>query len=126
LLIHREAGRRVFNEHEVALVDLAHREVSKLIGGPLARWNEPSPLALPPRVRQVLRCLLQGDGDKQIGMRLKLSPHTVNQYTKHIYRHFGLAGRSQLLARWLRRGWGSQAAWDDSHVPHKLDIPRNL
>jgi DNA-binding CsgD family transcriptional regulator len=123
LLIHREAGRRVFDEHEVAIVDLAHREVSKLIGRSLARWNEPSPSHLPPRIREVLRCILEGDGDKQIAVRLGLSRHTVNQYTKHIFRYFGVTSRSELLARWLRRGWSNHANWDDTHVPIKLDIP---
>jgi DNA-binding CsgD family transcriptional regulator len=123
LLINREAGRRQFDEHEVALVHLAHEEATKLIGRSLARWNEPSPLHLPPRIREVLRCVLEGDGDKQIGVRLELSRHTVNQYIKHIFQHFGVTSRSELLARWLRRGWSNQANWDDTHVPIKLDIP---
>jgi hypothetical protein len=56
--------------------------------------------------------LLEGDADKQVAHRLNLSAHTVNQYTKQIFRHFKVSGRTELLARWLRRGWGSRAAWD--------------
>jgi DNA-binding CsgD family transcriptional regulator len=122
-LIHREAGRRQFDEHEVALVDIAHREVARLIGGALTRWDEPAPSSLPARMRQVLRCLLEGDGDKHVASRLNLSAHTVNYYTKQIYRHFGVTSRSELLARWLRRGWSNQAHWDDTQIPIKLDIP---
>jgi DNA-binding NarL/FixJ family response regulator len=84
-----------------------------LIGGPLARLDEPSPAALASRVRQVLRCLLEGDSDKQIAARLRLTRHTVNQYVKTIFRHFGTGSRAELLARWIRRGWGSKFAWSD-------------
>jgi DNA-binding CsgD family transcriptional regulator len=108
----RATGRPTFNEREVALLTLIHREASRMIGGPLARFDEPRPTQLPPRARQVLRCLLEGDADKQVAHRLSLSAHTVNQYTKQIFRHFKVSGRTELLARWLRRGWGSRAAWD--------------
>jgi DNA-binding CsgD family transcriptional regulator len=50
----------------------------------------------------VLRCLLEGD-DKQIALRLGLGRHTVNQYIKTIFRHFGTASRGELLARWICR-----------------------
>jgi DNA-binding CsgD family transcriptional regulator len=53
--------------------------IALLVGGPLARANDPSPADLAPRVRQVLRHLLEGDGDKQIAARLGLTRHTVNE-----------------------------------------------
>ncbi len=56
-------------------------------------------------MRQVLACLLEGDGDKQIAARLRLSLHTVNEYTKVIFRHFGVRSRPELLTRWVRRKW---------------------
>jgi DNA-binding CsgD family transcriptional regulator len=96
----RARGRAEFDEHEVALVTLLHQEAVRLIGGPLARFDEPRP----PRVRQTLRCLLEGDSDKQIAVRLTISTHTVNQYAKQLYRHFGVSDRHELLARWVRRG----------------------
>ena len=41
------------------------------------------------------------------GGRLRaLSPATVNEYTKRIYRHFRLTSRAEFLARWIRRRWG--------------------
>lgn len=81
--------------------------IAPLVGGPLARFGEPSPADLPPRVRDVLRCVLEGDSDKQLAARLGIGVYTVNQYTKHLYRHFRVRGRSELLARWVRRGWWS-------------------
>jgi DNA-binding CsgD family transcriptional regulator len=90
-----------------------HAAITALVGGPLARLDEPSPADLPPRLRQVLRCLLEGDADKQVAARLGLTRHTVNQYIKVIFRHFGVGSRAELLARWVRRGWGGRCAWAD-------------
>jgi DNA-binding CsgD family transcriptional regulator len=108
----RPPGESSFDEREAALLGWAHQETARLVGGALAGWADPSPSALAPRPRQVLHCLLEGDSDKQIAARLQLSPHTVNQYTKQIYRHFHVSGRTELLSRWIRRGWSSRAAWD--------------
>lgn len=110
----RRAGNpRDFSARDRALVREAHAVVVPLVGGALARFVEPSPAALSPRARQVLRCLLEGDSDKQAAARLGISPLTVNVYTKAIYRHFGVGGRAELLARWVRRGWGARCAWAD-------------
>jgi hypothetical protein len=38
-------------------------------------------------------------------------PHTVNEHTKAIYRHFRARSRAELLARWIRRGRGGQFPW---------------
>jgi DNA-binding NarL/FixJ family response regulator len=59
-----------------------------------------------------LRCLLEGDSDKQIAARLGLSAYTINQYTKTIYRHFSVSSRAQLMARWIKNGWGARAIWE--------------
>jgi len=111
LFLCRETGARDFSGRDKALVREAQWTLRPLVGGPLARSCEPSPSALPPRVRQVLQCLLEGDSDKQIAGRLGLSRFTVNGHTKVLFRHFGVAGRLELLARWVRRGWGGQCAW---------------
>lgn len=107
----RAAGRPEFDDRERRLAAYLHRELAPFIGGPLARFAEPSPSTLAPRVRQVLRGLLEGDGDKQIAARLKLSQHTVNQYTKTIFCHFGVSSRAELLARWLRHEWTARCEW---------------
>lgn len=107
---HRLSDRRDFADRERAIVAEAQRIIVPLVGGLLAGFDEPSPAALPPRVRDVLRCVLDGDSDKQVAARLGISGHTVNQYTKAIHRHFGVNSRAELLARWIRRGWG-RGAW---------------
>jgi len=85
--------------------------IAPLLGGGLAKSNDPSPADLTPRIRQVLRCLLEGDGDKQIALRLGISKFTINQYVKILYRHFQVQSRPELLARWIRRGWGARFTW---------------
>jgi DNA-binding CsgD family transcriptional regulator len=114
LVIFRGRRRRDFDSRELRLVHETAAALAPLLGGPLARFSEPSPLDLPPRARQVLACLLEGDGDKQVAARLRLSPHTVNQYVKLIFRHFGVSSRAELLARWIRRGWGGRSSWLDA------------
>lgn len=103
--------RRDFNGRARALVRETQVAIGPLIGGALARFGEPSPSELPPRTRDVLRCLLEGDSDKQAATRLGISKYTVNQYVKVIFDHFGVATRAELLARWVRRGWGNGFAW---------------
>lgn len=107
----RAQGHRDFDGREVTLVREAHAALAPMVGGALARYGEPSPRDLAPRVRQVLACMLEGEGDKQIAARLSLSTYTVNQYTKVIFRHFGVRSRAELSARWIRRGWGSGFSW---------------
>jgi DNA-binding CsgD family transcriptional regulator len=100
----REKGaRRDFSGRDCVLVREINLALAALIGGPLARFDAPSATDLAPRVRQELACLLEGDGDKQIAARLGISRFTVNQYTKIIFRHFGVQSRSLLMARWIRR-----------------------
>lgn len=113
MFLGRAPGEPSFTARERAMVREAHAEVARLLGGPLARTIEPCPSELPPRTRQVLRCVLEGDTDKQVALRLGVTRHTVNQYLKSIYRHFQVTGRSELLARWVRRGWGIQFRWTE-------------
>lgn len=102
----RTVGERDFTSRQKAVVGEAVAAIGRLVGGKLSRFAEPAPSGLPPRTRQVLRCLLEGDGDKQIAARLAISPLTVNVHTKVIFKHFGVNSRTELLARWIRRHWG--------------------
>ncbi|OJW19966.1 MAG: hypothetical protein BGO49_10610 [Planctomycetales bacterium 71-10] len=102
----RPAREPDFTPRARTIVAELHSQIVSQIEGPLAGYHEPSPDDLAPRARQVLRCLLEGDGDKQIAARLELSRHTVNFYVRRIFAHFGVESRSELMARWIRRGWG--------------------
>ena len=53
-------------------------------------------------MRQTLERLLAGDSEKEIAVRLRLSPHTVHVYVKSLYRRFGVCSRGELFARFVR------------------------
>ena len=102
LSVHRATGERPFSRQAVRLVGLLHSALGPMISRQLAPAADPSPSDLSPRVRQVLECLLEGDGEKQIAARLGLSRATVSEYVGRIYRHFGVSSRPELMARWVR------------------------
>lgn len=111
LVLIRSKGRRDFGPRDRAIVHEAHAAIAPMIGGPLARFVDPSPMDLSPAKRRVLACLLQGDSEKQIAARLRLSAYTVNEYTQAIYRHFGIQSRAELLAHWIRRARNVPFSW---------------
>jgi DNA-binding CsgD family transcriptional regulator len=59
---------------------------------------------LPPRVGQTLELLLSGYSMKQVAYKLGLSPHTVNDYMKILYRRADVNSRAELLGKYLGRG----------------------
>lgn len=120
----RVKGSRNFDDHEIELFQLIHQRITQLIGGPLARFDEPLPSKLSQRARNVLACILEGDTDKEVSKRLSISPHTVNHYTKQIFSHFGVKSRAELLARWIRRGWSGKAVWNSEDYQSNVFIPK--
>ncbi|MBT2207338.1 MULTISPECIES: helix-turn-helix transcriptional regulator [Actinomadura] len=56
---------------------------------------------LTPREHMVVDHMLKGLSSKQIARHLRLSPHTVNDHLKSIYRKTGVSTREELLARFL-------------------------
>lgn len=112
LILVRSPGEPDFHPWAKAYLREAVVATQRLIGGPLAGYADPSPSALPPRARQVLRCLLDGDSDKQVAVRVGLATVTVNQHVKRVLRHFRVNSRAELLARWVRHGWPI-GRWDE-------------
>lgn len=58
--------------------------------------------SLSPRERDVLEQLRDGCSNKEIGQRLFLSPHTVGNHLRAIYRKLQVSGRHELLSRYAR------------------------
>lgn len=119
LALYRQSGTAEYTRRDVSVLQLVHQQMVLLIGEQLSAWHEPAPSLLPPRARQVLRLVLSGHSDKQIAAELAVSPHTVNQYTKKVYRHFRVNSRAELLAYWVSRGWRVK---DDWRVPDGAPI----
>ena len=77
-------------------------EFCKVLG---AQFSAPKPdptAGLSPRHVQTLQRLLEGDSEKQIAFRLKVSPNTVHVYVKALYRRFNASSRGELLAQFVR------------------------
>jgi DNA-binding CsgD family transcriptional regulator len=102
----RGLGERDFSGRERDLASFFHAELGRFIGRALVSATEPTVTALPPRLRQTLACLLEGDSEKQIAARLGLGYSTVHQYVTMLYRRFGVQSRAELMAYvFKRRAW---------------------
>ncbi|MET0340099.1 MAG: helix-turn-helix transcriptional regulator [Polyangiales bacterium] len=99
---YRERGDRPFDASDRALVHLFQLECPRLLAPPSAHIDDVLRDALPPRQQQTLGLLLEGHSDKEIADSLNISPHTVNQYTKALYRRLGVRSRAALIVRYRR------------------------
>ena len=91
------------------LVGLFHREAIRLFGTALAVADDPF-TTLPPRLREVLAALAEGDSEKQVAARLGLSRHTVHEYVAGLYRRFAVRSRAELMAVYWRLRGGTTGA----------------
>lgn len=88
----------LFSPRDAAILHLFHHELTPYLGTRLANPNKPSTTCLSPRLRETLQALLEGESEKQVAWRLRLSQQTVHEYVTKLYRHFGVHSRSELLA----------------------------
>jgi DNA-binding CsgD family transcriptional regulator len=93
-------GDRVFSEREIAMVQMLHMHAPHIYYVRPPAQSELTRLA--PRLQPVMRYLLQGDAEKQVAAKLKLSQHTVHRYTQVIYAELGVHSRAELLAKYAR------------------------
>ncbi|MBI3465813.1 MAG: DNA-binding response regulator [Planctomycetes bacterium] len=100
--LHRAPDDAPFGDTERRLIHWLHHELAPLVGRQLATARESGIWQLPPHLRQTLECLLEGESEKTTALRLGLSRHTVHDYVKGLYRHFGVGSRAELLALWIR------------------------
>lgn len=63
-------------------------------------------VALTRREQVVLRHLLSGARELDIADALNVSPHTIHDHTKRVFKKFGVTSRAELTSLWL-------ASWDD-------------
>jgi len=98
---HRVHGKPDFSDRDKAIVHLIFKHVEWLHrhGTNESAGKRSSQLA--PRQRQVLVYLLGGASKSDIAEKLSLSFHTVNDYTKAIYKHFDVNSKGELQAQFL-------------------------
>lgn len=101
LTVVRAWGERDFSDRQRRIARFCHAEIGRLIG-PVLSPVEGSD-RLPRRLRETLQCLLEGDSEKQVALRLGLSRATVHQYVTALYRHYGVYSRGELMSRFIRR-----------------------
>src|SRR4051794_38370620 len=96
--LQRSPGDPEFTERDRTLIHLLHTHAPDVYHAPAP---EPPELTEPaPRLRPVLRCLMQGASEKEVAAKLKLSRHTVHRYTQTIYRELDLNSRAELMAKY--------------------------
>jgi DNA-binding CsgD family transcriptional regulator len=101
-ILQRAASDGPYPSQASRLIRLLHHELFGLLGRRLLMQPEHTPPVLPPRLLQILACLLEGYSDKQIARRLGISHHTVNHHIQRLYRLFGVHARGELLRHCLQ------------------------
>jgi len=117
LSFHRESHDSAFTKREAQLIQVFNENLAALYVAPprAASTADRQPrddvriASLPSRLRPVLRRLLAGDAEKQAALKLGLSVHTVHEYTRALYRSFGVNSRGELLARFIINGSDADA-----------------
>jgi DNA-binding NarL/FixJ family response regulator len=62
-------------------------------------------VTLSPREQEVLRLVVDGASNDEIGGRLGISSRTVESHLRRLFERVGVASRTELAARALREGW---------------------
>jgi DNA-binding CsgD family transcriptional regulator len=101
MALHRMHRDRKLADREVALLRFAVAELQDLVGRGHMPLAAPAPPGLPPRLGQVLDRLLRGAAVKRVAVDLGLSVWTVREHVQRLYRHFGVNGRDELMARFV-------------------------
>jgi DNA-binding NarL/FixJ family response regulator len=62
-------------------------------------------VALSDREREVLRCVVDGASNDEIGTRLGISARTVESHLRRLFERHDVASRTELASRAIREGW---------------------
>ncbi len=102
LVFKRSCGEPLYGPREREIVHVAHAECAWALAG-----TTPPDVQLDddwtPRERQTLDLLLTGASEKSVAAQLGISPHTVHDYVKIIYRRLGVTSRAELMAHAISR-----------------------
>lgn len=106
---HRAWGKPAFSPRDSRIVHIIVREVRWLHEGSVPDSKGERTPQLAPRLRPVFALLIDGQTRKRIAHHLGLSVHTIGDYIKDIYKHFGVSGRMELV-RYFTAGDGGDLA----------------
>lgn len=68
----------------------------------------PGPLAaLTPQQQRIARCVAEGATNREVAVRLSVSPRTVDHHLRNVFAALGVRSRTE-LARLLDRGGGAR------------------
>lgn len=99
LSIYKDVTKAAFSKGQHKLIRLFHVELGRLwTHDAIDRAKDPNS-ELPPRLAQTLAALQAGCSEKEVGVRLGISPHTVHNYVKALHQRFGVSSRGELLAK---------------------------
>jgi len=104
---HGAVGGERFGRRAWYIVNLAHCELTSMIGGPLASTLQATPALLPPRRREALEFLLAGMSEKQVADAMGIRVTTAHEHVQAVYKHFGVSSRAELMAQFVRRYRGA-------------------
>jgi DNA-binding CsgD family transcriptional regulator len=102
IALFRPPGEPRFSSRDRRILHLFHTELARHLNGDLAPPGCDPISRLPPRLRQVLVCLLEGDSESQVAPRMGITPATTHQYVKALYRRLGVSTRAELMAQFVR------------------------
>lgn len=107
--MYRPKGKPTYTERERRIVHILTQEARWLHHAGLPEAGDDGIPSLSPRLKSVLTLLLDGQSPQQIAKGLKLSPHTVKDYVKTLYKHFKVSTRAELLHRFMAGGNSNNA-----------------
>jgi len=96
LMVQRAQGREPFSRRHVQAVKAIVIELAKLQPHELSGLDDSAFMTLPPRMLQVLACLLGGSTVKEAAKMLDISAHTVQEHVKRLYQRTGSSNRAEL------------------------------
>jgi DNA-binding CsgD family transcriptional regulator len=100
VMLSRAKGEPPFTDRDSYLCELCLSEMAWPYT-PDVDYTDPRLETLQPRLKKVMRHLLEGDSEKQVALKLGLSPHSVHQYVKQLYAQLEVNSRGELLAQWV-------------------------
>jgi DNA-binding CsgD family transcriptional regulator len=105
--LHRAPEAPLFSERESRIAHIVLTEIPWLYQPDTAVSKSSNSIShLSPRCHTVFNLLVLGQNRQQIADNLKISIHTLNDYVKTVFRHFGVNSQLDLMRRFSQGNGG--------------------